>query len=57
MGQRGVPPAGIGEAYLDNKDIDGVLGVVSGGIGSLEDASLARGSDDHGDSRLVNDAC
>lgn len=43
---------GIREAYLDNKDIDRVLGVVSGGIGSLEDASLARGSDHHGDSRL-----
>lgn len=41
----------VGEAYLDNEDEDGVLGVVSSGIGSLEDASLAGCSDHHGDSK------
>ena len=40
------------EAYLDNEDVNGVLGVVRGGIGSLEDASLIGSSGRHGDSRL-----
>ena len=41
-----------GEANLDDEDEDGVLGVVSGGIGSLKDAALIGCSDCHGDSRL-----
>ena len=42
----------VGKGYLDDEDVDRVLGVVSGGIGSLEDASLTGSSDGHGDSRL-----
>lgn len=43
---------GNGEAYLDDEDVNGVLGVVSGGIRSLEDTSLTGCSDHHDDSRL-----
>ena len=42
----------VGEAYLNNEDVYRVRWVVSGGIGSLEDASLTGCSDRHGDSRL-----
>lgn len=52
MGQYRVRRQINGETYLDDEDVNGVLRVVSGGIGSLEDASLAGGSDDHGDRRL-----
>ena len=41
-----------GEAYLNDEDEDGVLWVISGGVGSLKDASLIGCSDHHGDSRL-----
>ena len=41
-----------GEAHLDDEDEDGILGVIDGGVGSLEDAALIRGSDRHGDSEL-----
>ena len=44
--------ASRGEIYLDYEDENGVLGVVSGGIRTLEDASLIGCSDRHGDSRL-----
>ena len=52
MGQRGVYRQVLGEAYLDDEDVDRVLGVVGGGVRSLEDASLTRCSDGHGDSKL-----
>lgn len=52
MGQRRVYRQVIRETYLDDEDEDRVLGVVGGGIGTLEDASLTRCSDGHGDSRL-----
>ena len=39
-------------AYLDDEDEDGVLGVVSGWVGSLEDASLIGCPDGHGDKRI-----
>ena len=32
-----------GEAHLDDEDEDGILGVIDGGVGSLEDAALIRG--------------
>lgn len=41
---------GFGDVYLDDEDENGVLGIIGGGIGSLEDASLTRCSDGHGDS-------
>ena len=31
------------EAYLDDEDGDGVLGIIDGGVGALEDASLRSG--------------
>ena len=52
MGQHGVRGPVVGKAYLDDEHVDGVLGVVRGGIVSLEDASLTGCSDRHGDSRL-----
>ena len=45
-----VDSSGFGEAYLNDEDENGVLGVVGGGIGALEDTSLTRCSDGHGDS-------
>ena len=42
----------VGDAYLDNEDEDGVLRIISRGIGTLKDASLTGCSDHHGDSRV-----
>ena len=42
----------VGDAYLDDEDEDGVLGIISRGIGTLEDTSLTRCSVHHGDSRV-----
>ena len=52
MGQREVCWRVSEEAYLDDEGEDWILGVVSGGIRTLEDASLIGRSDCHGDSRL-----
>lgn len=52
MGQRGVHGQVVRGACLDDEDVNGVLGVVNGGIGTLEDASLTGCSDHHGESRL-----
>ena len=42
----------VGDAYLNNEDEDGVLRIISRGIGTLEDTSLTGCSDHHGDSRF-----
>ena len=42
----------VGDAYLNNEDEDGVLRIISRGIGTLEDTSLTGCSDHHGDSRV-----
>ena len=52
MGQRGACRLVRGEAHLDDEDEDGILGVISGGVGSLKDAALIGGSDSHCDSEL-----
>ena len=52
MGQRGVCGCVRGEAHLDDEDENGILGVINGGVGSLEDAALIGGSDSHRDSEL-----
>ena len=53
MGQRGTCGWVSGEAHLDDEDEDGILGVINGGVGSLEDAALIGGSNNHGDSELL----
>ena len=57
MGQRGVCECVRGEAHLDDEDKNGILGVINGGVGSLKDAALIRGSDGHGDSELRWECC
>ena len=41
-----------GQAHLDDEDQNRILGVINGGVGSLEDAALVWGSDSHGESKL-----
>lgn len=43
----GVPVSEEEKVYLDYEDENGVLGIVSGWIGTLEDASLIGCSDRH----------
>ena len=57
MGQLEVGRRECGEGYLDDENEDRVLGVVSRGIGSLEDTSLAGCSDGHGDSKVAKGCC
>ena len=49
---RGISRKESGELYLDDEDENGVLGVVDGGVGTLEDSSLIGSSDSHGDGGL-----
>ena len=42
----------VGDAYLDDEDEDGVLRIISRGVGTLEDTSLTSRSVHHGDSRV-----
>ena len=53
MDQRGMCERISRAAHLDDEDEDGILGVINGGVGSLEDAALIGGSDNHGDSELL----
>lgn len=52
MGQRRVHGQVMRRAYLDDEDVNRVLRVVNGGIGTLEDAPLTGCSGYHGESRL-----